>query len=53
MRDSAIASDYAERFLDDSRRNRLPSIGDEQTLIAIRERRRNMTDGYGLLHVRK
>ena len=52
-RDSAIASEYAERFLDDSRRNRLPSIGDEQTLIAIRERRRNMTDGYGLLHVRK
>ena len=53
MRDSAIASEYAERFLTDSRRNRLPSIGDEQTLIAIRERRSKMTDGYGLLHVRK
>ena len=53
VRDSAIASEYAERFLDDSRRNRLPSIGNEQTLEQIRERRRHMTDGYGLLHVRK
>ena len=53
MRDSAIASEYADRFLADSRRNRLPSIGDEQTLVAIRERRSRMTDGYGLLHVRK
>ena len=53
LRDSAVASEYAKRFLDDSRRNRLPSIGDNQTLEQIRERRRHMTNGYGLLHVRK
>lgn len=53
LRDSAVASEYAKRFLDDSRRNRLPSIGDNQTLEQIRERRCNMTNGYGLLHVRK
>ena len=53
MRDSAIASEYAERFLDDSRRNRLPSIGDEKTLEEIRLRRSTMTNGYGLLHIRK
>lgn len=53
IRDSAIASENAVRFLDDSRRNRLPAIGDEQTLVEIRERRSKMTNGYGLLHIRK
>ena len=52
MRDSAIASEAAWTFLEDSRKHTLPSIGDEQTLEQIRERRRTMTNGYGLLHRR-
>ena len=53
MRDSAIASEYAWKFLDNARRNEMPSIGNLQTLEEIRERRRNMTEGYGLLrHVK-
>lgn len=52
MRDSAIASESAWRFLEDSRHNALPAIGDEQTLEAIRERRRTMKNGYGLLNRR-
>lgn len=53
FRDAAIASEYAWKFLEDARRHELPSIGDNATLEAIRERRRNMTDGYGLLPRRK
>lgn len=49
FRDAAIASRFAWRFLDDAMGNALPSIGDNATLEAIRERRRNMKDGYGLL----
>ena len=49
FRDSAIASDYAWKFLDNARNNDLPVIGDLQTLETIRERRRNMTNGYGLI----
>lgn len=49
LRDSAIASRYAWKFLEDAMSNTLPSIGDNATLEAIRERRRNMEDGYGLL----
>ena len=53
MLDSAIASEYAWKFLDNARRNEMPSIGNLQTLEEIRERRRNMTEGYGLLrHVK-
>lgn len=50
FRDSAIASEYAWRFLEDSRRHGLTAIGTPQTLEEIRERRRNMTEGYGLLN---
>ena len=53
MRDSAIASQYAWTFLDDARRHDLPSIGNLQTLEEIRERRRHMTNGYGLLRHEK
>lgn len=49
FRDSAVASEMAWKFLDDSRQHELPAIGDQQTLDEIIERRRNMKDGYGLL----
>ncbi|MCA5582466.1 Gfo/Idh/MocA family protein [Parabacteroides gordonii] len=49
MADAAIASEYAWRFLTDAKKHEMPSIGDSQTLEEIRERRRNMTEGYGLL----
>lgn len=49
FRDSAVASEVSWTMLQDSYQNELPAIGDEATLEAIRERRRNMTDGYGLL----
>lgn len=49
FRDSAIASEMAWKMLEDSYQHELPAIGDLETLEAIRERRRNMTDGYGLL----
>lgn len=52
FRDAAIASEYAWRFLDDARLHDMPAIGDLQTLDEIRERRRTMTNGYGLLHKR-
>lgn len=50
FRDSAIASEFAWRCLDDSRRNDLPIIGTNEELEQIHHRRRTMTDGYGLLH---
>lgn len=49
LRDSAIASEYAWKFLDNSKSNDLPAIGEIQTLEKILERRRNMKNGYGLL----
>ena len=52
FRDAAIASEYAWRFLEDARRNDMPSIGNLGELEAIRERRRTMKNGYGLLHQR-
>lgn len=40
-------------LLDNVKRNEMPSIGDLQALEEIWERRRNMTEGYGLLrHVK-
>ena len=36
-------------LLDNVKQNEMPSIGNLQTLEEIRERRRNMTEGYGLL----
>lgn len=49
MRDSAIASEYAWTFLKDTRKHDLPAIGNLRTLEQIRERRKNMKNGYGLL----
>ena len=49
MRDSAIASDYAWQFLQDAQTHALPAIGNLETLEQIRERRRTMKNGYGLL----
>lgn len=50
LRDSAIASGFAWDMLADSRKNDLPAIGTNDELIAIRDRRAHMTNGYGLLH---
>lgn len=49
LRDAAIASEYAWRFIQDARSHEMPSIGDLATLEEIRERRRTMKNGYGLL----
>lgn len=49
FRCSAKASDFAWRFLDDAWQHDMPAIGTNEELERIRERRRNMTDGYGLL----
>ena len=50
FRDSAIASEFAWNALDNARQNDLPAIGNNQTLVKIRERRSTMKNGYGLLH---
>ncbi len=50
FRDSAIASEFAWNALDNARKNDLPAIGNNQTLVKIRERRSTMKNGYGLLH---
>ena len=40
-------------LLDNVKQNEMPSIGNLQTLEEIREKRRNMMEGYGLLrHVK-
>lgn len=49
LRDSAIASEYAWDFLENAKQNDLPVIGNLDTLEEIRERRRTMKNGYGLL----
>lgn len=49
FRDSAIASEYAWKMLEDARHNDLPSIGTHEELEQIWEHRRNLKDGYGLL----
>lgn len=49
FRCSAKASDYAWRFLNDAWEHDIPAIGTLDELERIRERRRTMTDGYGLL----
>jgi myo-inositol 2-dehydrogenase/D-chiro-inositol 1-dehydrogenase len=48
LRDAAIASEYAWKFLESAKNNDLPAIGNTQTLEQIWERRRTMTNGYGL-----
>jgi len=52
MRDAAIASEYAWKFYQNSLQHEPPAIGDLHTLEEIRERRRNMKSGYGLLNKR-
>lgn len=47
--DAAIASEYSWAFFNDSLEHDLPVKGDLGILEEIRERRRNMTDGYGIL----
>ena len=49
LRDSAMASEYAWKMLDDARSHEMPAIGTLDELERIRERRRNLKDGYGLL----
>ena len=49
MRDSAIASEYASHFLENAKTHALPAIGNLRTLEQIRERRKHMKNGYGLL----
>lgn len=49
FRESATASEYAWKFLEDAYRHDLPAIGTQEELDAIHERRRNMKNGYGLL----
>lgn len=49
LRDAALASRYAWSFIENARQNDLPAIGNLETLEEIRERRRHMTNGYGLL----
>lgn len=52
MEDAFIASKVSWDMLADAEKNIMPSIGDNETLVAIRERRSKMTDGYGLLRKR-
>ena len=52
MRDSAMASEYAWKFLQDAKTHELPSIGNLQTLEEIHYRRSHAENGYGLLHKR-
>lgn len=52
LKDAFVASDVAWKMLEDAKSNTMPSIGKLETVEAIRERRRNMTDGYGLLKSR-
>lgn len=49
LRDSAVASEMAWKMLADARTHDLPCIGTNDELVAIRERRRHLKNGYGLL----
>jgi len=51
--DAAVASDIAWKFLADARTHELPSIGTDDTLVRIRDRRSRMENGYGLLKKRQ
>ena len=50
FRDSAIASEFAWNCLADAATHDLPVRGTSEELEQIHERRRNMTEGYGLLN---
>ena len=49
FRDSAIASEFAWKCLSDAAAHDLPVKGTPEELERIHERRRTMTEGYGLL----
>ena len=49
LRESAIASEYAWKFLEDAKSKDLPAIGEMKTLEEIWKRRKTMKNGYGLL----
>ena len=49
LRDSATSSEYAWKMLADAATHEMPAIGTLEELEQIRERRRNLKDGYGLL----
>ena len=49
FRDATIASEFAWKMLDDSRKNELPAIGTTEELEQIHRRRSTMKNGYGLL----
>lgn len=49
LRDAAMASEYAWRFLEDSYKNDLPVKGDRETLKKILYRREFKGEGYGVL----
>ncbi|GHT37603.1 dehydrogenase [Bacteroidia bacterium] len=51
MRDAAIASEFAWHCLENAKSNDLPAIGNLETLEAIKERRRTLNNGYGLIRV--
>lgn len=53
FRDAAIASQFAWECLKNSASNGEPAIGTTEELELIHARRRNMKNGYGLLHQRK
>ena len=47
--DSALASELSLKFLADAAQHDMPPKGSLETLEEIRERRRHMKNGYGLL----
>lgn len=49
LRDGAMASEYAWRFLEDASKNDLPVKGDKSTLKKILYRREVKGEGYGVL----
>ncbi len=49
FRDSAVASEFAWKCLDEAATHDMPVKGTPEELDRIHERRRTMTDGYGLL----
>ena len=52
FRDATVASAFAWECLYDSAEHEQPAIGTPEELAQIHQRRRTMTNGYGLLHQR-
>ncbi|MCK9303024.1 MAG: Gfo/Idh/MocA family oxidoreductase [Bacteroidales bacterium] len=53
VRDAAIGSLYAWKFLEDAKNNVLPSIGSLSTLEEIKLRRSHLKNGYGISRRKK